>query len=286
MLWPRQEVLQLVLPQLVLGGGKALSNSTVLAVVKQLSRQQSPEGKISFDRWLTVGKILLKWNEYSLQLFWDMLLLALSYTNEEYQKVTHLGGGDLSVDLPSLAIFLVLHANDASSSKASPASNYDTVWPSEVDVISSSPPQVIISSVLSPSKTLSSGGNSGLTNARMAQGAPPSSPKSPVASPRGSSHSHTHAHATTHPSTQHGHNPKPTSSSPNKRVSLISPRQTKSGAHYLCTLRQKLPIILRAITIDDSTLGMESGLSEGGMHSVLSGSNMAALSSSPRDTHR
>ena len=58
-LWAQQEVLQLVLPQLV--QSKALSNSTVLAVIKQLSRQQSPEGLITFDRWLIVGKNFLKW---------------------------------------------------------------------------------------------------------------------------------------------------------------------------------------------------------------------------------
>lgn len=130
-LWARHEVLQLVLPQLVSCGGKALSNNTVLTVVKQLSRQQSPEGKISFDRWLIVGKDLLKWNEFSLQLFWDMLLLALSYTNDEYQRLPHLGGGEVTVDLPSLAIFLALHATDVPSSKISPASHYDAVWPSE-----------------------------------------------------------------------------------------------------------------------------------------------------------
>ena len=112
LLWPRHEVLQLVLPQLVRCGSK-----TMLTVVRQLSLQQTPSGQITYDKWLIVGKDLLKWNDYSLQLFWDMLLLALSYTSEEHQRLPHLGGGEVTVDLPSLAIFLVLHATDTPSSK-------------------------------------------------------------------------------------------------------------------------------------------------------------------------
>jgi hypothetical protein len=43
----------------------------------------------------------------------------------------------------------------------------------------------------------------------------------------------------------------------------MSPRQSKSASHYLYSVRQKLPLILRAITIDDSN-GGEAGGGGGG----------------------
>jgi hypothetical protein len=78
--WPRQEVLQLIIQQLANSGGKILSNELVLSVIRQLAKVQTPEGSISFDRWLVVAKDLLRWNDSCLQLFWEMLLLALTYT--------------------------------------------------------------------------------------------------------------------------------------------------------------------------------------------------------------
>ncbi len=44
-LWPRQEVLQLVIPQLGLTG-RSLTNALAISVTKQLSQYQSIEGKI------------------------------------------------------------------------------------------------------------------------------------------------------------------------------------------------------------------------------------------------
>lgn len=44
-LWPRQEVLQLIIPQLGTVG-KNLNNSTATAVVRKLSTFQSDEGKV------------------------------------------------------------------------------------------------------------------------------------------------------------------------------------------------------------------------------------------------
>lgn len=46
-LWPRQEVLQLVIPQLGVVG-KTLDNATALCAVKQLSKFQTVEGKIRY----------------------------------------------------------------------------------------------------------------------------------------------------------------------------------------------------------------------------------------------
>ena len=76
---------------------------------------------------------------------------------------------------------------------------------------------------------------------RMLPSSGPPSPKSPVGSPRNNSHGHSVL--------------LPTSP---KRLSAMSPRQCKTASHYLYAIRQKLPIILRAITIDDSALGSEN----------------------------
>lgn len=46
-LWPRQEVLQLVIPQLGVVG-KTLDNATAINAVKQLSKYQTVEGKIRY----------------------------------------------------------------------------------------------------------------------------------------------------------------------------------------------------------------------------------------------
>ena len=223
--WPRQEVLQLTIQQLANSGGKVLTNELVVSVVKQLSKLQTTEGDISFDRWLVVAKDLLRWNDSCLQLFWEMLLLALSYTKEEKQR----NYDETGVDLACLAIFLVLHTSDLQSRTASPGNHYDTVWPDADAVLS--PPSAPLNS---PSKI------HGLS-IRMLPSSGPPSPKSPVGSPRNNSHGHSVL--------------LPTSP---KRLSAMSPRQCKTASHYLYAIRQKLPIILRAITIDDSALGSEN----------------------------
>jgi hypothetical protein len=221
--WPRQEVLQLIIQQLANSGGKVLTNELVFAVVKQLSKLQTPEGNISFDRWLVVAKDMLRWNDSCLQLFWEMLLLALSYTKEEKTR----NFDDSGVDLAFLAIFLVLHTSDLQFRSNLPGSSYDTVWP-DADTVLSAPSAPISS----PSKI------HGLS-IRMLPSSGPPSPKSPVGSPRSGGHTVL----------------MPTSP---KRMSSMSPRQCKSASHYLYAIRQKLPIILRAITIDDSALGTEN----------------------------
>ena len=46
-LWPRQEVLQLILPQLS-NHGRPLTYDLVLSTVKKLARSQSPDGTIGY----------------------------------------------------------------------------------------------------------------------------------------------------------------------------------------------------------------------------------------------
>ena len=178
-----------------------------------------------------------------------MLSLALSYTKEDQPNE------DAGVDLAFLSIFLVLHTSDHQFRMNSPGSNYDTVWPDADAVLS--PPSAPISS---PSKI------HGLS-IRMLPSSGPPSPKSPVGSPRNGGHGahggqsevfrgHSAGHGGHNGSHSGGHAVLlPTSP---KRMSALSPRQSKSASHYLYAIRQKLPIILRAITIDDSALGSEN----------------------------
>ncbi len=46
-LWPRQEVLQLVIPQLG-SVGRVFNNSTIIDVIQRLSKLQNDEGKIRY----------------------------------------------------------------------------------------------------------------------------------------------------------------------------------------------------------------------------------------------
>ncbi len=46
-IWPRQEVLQLVLMQ-ISKHGKPLTKETIFSVVKKLSKQQTPEGLVVY----------------------------------------------------------------------------------------------------------------------------------------------------------------------------------------------------------------------------------------------
>ncbi len=133
-LWPRQDILALVLPQIATCG-RQLTTALTISVMKLLRKYQTPEGKISFEKWLFTAKDRLKWNDSCIKLFWDMLKLVIWYSNnynnynseEEYSRV------DL-VDVEYLIIYLVLHIPDNTliqrPSSPTISAHYDTVWPS------------------------------------------------------------------------------------------------------------------------------------------------------------
>jgi hypothetical protein len=277
MLWPRQEVLALTITQLSNVGGKVLSNSLVLAVVKQLSRVQSPEGKITYDRWLVVAKDVLKWNDSCIQLFWEMLIMALWYTDENSQNAVY----DIPVDSSTLAVFLALHATDMTTRPSSPAAAYNTVWPANADM----DPMVVSSqSPLSPLKGSGSTNSSGLSvrvppsvgspasgSSTMMQSVDVRSPKSPR-SPKSMSM------ATI------------SSMSPPSRsaMSLHSPRHGKNASvgQSIHLLKQKLPLFLRSIAVateDEATLpaglfafSTDSHESHGHAHPTLQSTSSSA----------
>ena len=127
LLWPRSEVLQLVTPQLATAG-RTLTNKLVLSVLCELRRAVALDGKLSFARWLVGAKTYLKWNDHCIQLFWDMLQLAVSYLSpEESAAVGGGSGGDADISdsnisssgtsrgavcLEHVALFLLLHVGD------------------------------------------------------------------------------------------------------------------------------------------------------------------------------
>ena len=67
-LWPRQEVLQLVLQQLSHSAKGSLTNSNIAEAIQQFAKVQTPEGTVTFDRWLVVAKNCLKWTDPCIKL--------------------------------------------------------------------------------------------------------------------------------------------------------------------------------------------------------------------------
>jgi hypothetical protein len=213
-LWPRQEVLQLVIPQLSTIG-KGLHLSTVGELSRKLLELRNSQGKINLPSWLNAARVILKWNDQSIYLFWEVLQLAVHYLNpdliDKYEE------DKIEIDVECIIIFLVLHVTDnAPVAKAIPTTSFDSVWPinPEGDIYPSSP------------------------------NASPSSPvrdrsthrSSPIASPR-SPRNQTSPHQNVSP----------------KRMSPSSPRTPRISTQHLLSVRQKIPIILRALSWAYST---------------------------------
>lgn len=132
-LWPRHEVFDLVIPALS-QCGRALSQGTIMDVIKHLIRVQSPDHLISFDRWVVVAKETLKWNDACIRLFWDMLHVATSsQSHEPYRRHSE------AILLDYVSLFLILHIPDTVGRPTSPAAAYETVWPT-ADMEMASPP--------------------------------------------------------------------------------------------------------------------------------------------------
>ena len=106
--------------------GRSLSASVVMMTIKELHKVRTPDHQIGYDRWLITAKENLKWNDYCIQLFWDMLQAAVRCKDETKN------GWELESDLIEieyLSLFLALHIPDATPRQVSPV--YDTMWPHE-----------------------------------------------------------------------------------------------------------------------------------------------------------
>lgn len=231
-LWLRQEVFNSVLPNLSYSG-RNLANSLVLDVIKQLSKVQTPDHMISFDRWLVVAKDFLKWNDNCIRLFWEMLHVAI-WSKLKTPWTRH----SESISIEYVALFLVMHIQDSQARPSSPKAAYDTAWPGADSAESiTSPP-----SPKSPSRA---------QRQSLANVGSPKSPRSPRS-----------------PSTTL------TSVSSPKRSMLISSRQGRSIQQILHSIRQKIPLLLRAVCPEDADVGLEGlclGDGDGGSSHVSGG---------------
>eukprot|EP01041_Mallomonas_annulata_P003248 gene3248-6428_t len=213
LLWPRHEVFDLVIPALS-QCGRALTNSVVLEVIKQVFKVQTPDHFVSFDRWVIVAKDFLKWNDACIRLFWEMLhIVTWSQSNERWTRHTDI------VLVEHLALFLVLHIHDTVGRPSSPTAAYDTIWPTNDHEVMS-PHSPTSPTRIQPRKVNNSG-----------------SPKSP----RNSSSSISSQLLPASP----------------KRSQLLNSKQYKSASQILNSIRQKIPLLLRAVATDDCMLGVE-----------------------------
>lgn len=142
-----------------------------------------------------------------------MLTLATFYVNRE---AFGLERDEQLIDLEYVAIFLVMHTADTLSKPASPSISYETIWPTLGQDSDNSPQSPI--APLSP-PNLKDGGRGQRKGFSMSGS--PLSPRSPKNSPK----------------------------SPRSQVS--NSRQPRSTAQYLHIVRQKIPIILKSLAIDD-----------------------------------
>ncbi|RYG64854.1 hypothetical protein EON64_13125, partial [archaeon] len=66
-----------------------------------------------------MAKENLKWNDYCVSLFWDMLTLAICYLHIHHDNSAPSRREDTLVDIELVGIFLILHVCDATPSKPS-----------------------------------------------------------------------------------------------------------------------------------------------------------------------
>lgn len=169
-----------------------------------------------------MGKDCLHWNDNCIRLFWEMLCLAVYYLNRD--PSLYPSREEVLMDLEYIAIFLVLHVVDANPSKAvtSPSLQYDSVWPSALP----GTPNIDGEPLLSPS---SSPPKNDTKRKHPSMGSPlsPRSPKSQSLSPN--------------------------SEAAKKNRVVRTPR---SMAQYLHVVRQKIPVILKALSSEDD-MGLE-----------------------------
>jgi hypothetical protein len=68
LIWPRIEVLLLVIPSLG-HANRGLSTSVVIDAIRHLHQNNGTyEKEVTFDRWLITAKLILKWNDSCIKL--------------------------------------------------------------------------------------------------------------------------------------------------------------------------------------------------------------------------
>jgi hypothetical protein len=185
----------------------------------------------SFDRWLVVAKDVLRWNDNSIQLFWDMASLSTYYMHKETSYSQ--GRTEGSLDLQYLVIFIILHLNEESAPSPTQLSSvvYEDTWPTNS---------------AEEERDLMAGSSS------------MGSPKRDNASSRSRAKQ------------------MPSSSLVDSTTSTLPPgvnaHSFKSSAQYLHSVKQKIPLILRALCIeqqeglDDTMTDLTMYADGGGLH--------------------
>ncbi len=186
----------------------------------------------SFIRWQALAKETLKWNEYCIHLFWEILILAIYYLNPEIENGRR---EDISVDLECIAIFLALHIVESNSSTnrhnsmtAATAASFDSIWPlnQEGEVYPSSP---VASPVSSPVR------ESNRVHRNQSPGTSPMSPRSPRSSPQPNS----------------------------PKRGTTTARTPRGSTHYLHSVQQKIPLILKSLCgLPDSHFDSSNGFGD------------------------
>jgi hypothetical protein len=216
-LWPRHEVLQLVLP-VFSSCGTALTNNVIVAVAKRLMQVENSAGVVTFDQFILISSDILKWHETTSQLFWDMLHAAVWY------KV-QVSLNNMELKTNHIILFLSLHIPEPSGVRSPGAGGsphqFDSVWPGAAE------------------------SGAGLEGARS-----PMSPHSPTSSPP--SKEKKHFFASISPKSPRntgslGHSPR--SSSPSSPRKALATGFRPTAAHHLNSIRQRLPLVLRALSL-------------------------------------
>lgn len=126
-LWPRHDILQLIIP-LFGTSGRPLSLDVAINVSHEIYKVRTPEYTITYTDWLIIVHEHLKWPDACVQLFWDMLLNAIRQFGSSWQEFSN----NDEVDVEFLILFLVMHTqdnNNSSNKVMSPNALYDAVWP-------------------------------------------------------------------------------------------------------------------------------------------------------------
>jgi len=218
-LWPRHEVLQLVLP-VFSTCGILLTEKIIIEVAKRLMQVENSTGIVTFDQYILISSDVLKWNEATSQLFWDMLNAAVWYKVQT-------ASNSIELKTNHVVLFLALHIAEHSGAKSpvgvggslgSPH-QFDSVWPGAADGASGD-------GARSPRSSAPHSPTSSPPNKEKKSFFASMSPKSPrnSSSPR-------------------------SSGSPNSPRKSLFTAARPTAAHHLNCIRMRLPLVLRALAL-------------------------------------
>lgn len=265
MIWPRLEVFQLCTPQYSIFS-RSLSPNLTLSVSRELFKHVGFDNQLTYDKWVIVARSHLKWNDYCIQFFWDILCLSIWYMESESGASNNNNIGvdgnaipstyKSSVDIYHLIILLVIHTSDtqARTMTMNQHHTYDAHVPWQHNHNSMD--------VINPGDNNNMQRNGGKTNPDNGNVGGPSSPnknifrlntnlpydndppRSPLSKSSGTNSSS--------PTKSPGNPRSPTRS----HLGMLSPKLSKTPQQHLDSLRHKFPILLKALSMESDTAVM------------------------------